>query len=93
MAGEKTGEELLSSINDNTTAEEFELLFTQLSNHISWFKAEQHLSDAELGRLLDDVWEAIQIKIDSVRNPVRLRQRFEEALQNMRKTGGPISIN
>jgi hypothetical protein len=93
MAGEKTGEELLSSINDNTTAEEFELLFTQLSNHISWFKAEQHLSDAELGRLLDDVWEATQIRINGVRNPARLRRRFEEALHKMRKTGGPISIN
>jgi hypothetical protein len=31
MAREKTGEELLSSINKNTTAEEFELLFTQLT--------------------------------------------------------------
>jgi hypothetical protein len=93
MVRKKTGEELLDSINDGTTAEEFELLFTHLSNHISGFRAEQNLSDEQLGRLLDRVWEAIHFKIDSSRNPVQLRARLEEALQNMPKTGGPLSIN
>jgi hypothetical protein len=93
MAREKSGEELLSSINEDTTAEEFELLFTHSSNHISGFQAEQSLSGAELGRLLDSVWEAIQIKIDGVRDPVQLRRRFEDALENMRRAGGPIRLN
>jgi hypothetical protein len=91
MAREKTGEELLNSINDNTSAEDFELLFAHLSNHISWFKADRGLSDAEVG--LDCVWKAIQIKIENVRDPGQLKRRFEEALEKMRNAGGPITFN
>jgi hypothetical protein len=93
MGRERTGEELLSSINKHTTVEEFELLFSQLCNHVSWFRVEQNLSDTELNRLLSRIWEAIQIKIEGVPNPVQVKQRFEEAFENFRRAGGPSTIN
>jgi hypothetical protein len=93
MGREKTGEELLSSINEHTTVEEFELLFTQLCNHVSWFKVEQSLSDTELNRLLSRIWEAIQIKIEGVRDPVQVKQRFEEAFENVSRAGDPPTIS
>jgi hypothetical protein len=93
MGREKTGEELLSSIDEHTTIEQFELLFSQLCNHLSWFRAEQNLSEIELDRLLSSIWEAIQIKIQSSRDPIPVKRRFEDAFENMRKAGGPSTIN
>jgi hypothetical protein len=93
MGREKTGEDLLGSINEHTSVDQFELLFSQLSNHVSWFKAEQNLDDAGLSKLIASIRKAIEIKIQELPNAVEVKRRFEDALEKARKAGGPSMIN
>ena len=89
---QKTGEELICSIREDTTIEEFEILFAQLCNHVSWFKAEQNLTDEELDTLLSHIWKAIHDRIGGLRDPDLVKCRFEKAFENLRRVGGPPTI-